>query len=52
MSEEKDRIIKLIRDNEERWKDQTQDEDPGVDYAIEYQKQTGRDLTTGKYVVQ
>ena len=27
-------------------------EDPGVDYAAEYKKQTGRDLETGKYVTQ
>ena len=28
------------------------DIDPGVDYAAEYKKQTGRDLETGKYVTQ
>lgn len=28
------------------------DEDPGVDYAAEYKKQTGRDLETGEYVTQ
>ena len=28
------------------------DEDPGVDYAAEYRKQTGRDLETGEYVTQ
>lgn len=27
-------------------------EDPGVDYAAEYKKQTGRDLETGEYVTQ
>ena len=31
---------------------QEQNEDPGVDYAAEYMKQTGRDLETGKYVTQ
>ena len=30
----------------------TDDEDPGVDYAAEYKKQTGRDLETGEYVTQ
>lgn len=28
------------------------DEDPGVDYAVEYRKQTGKDLETGEYVTQ
>ena len=28
------------------------DEDPGVDYASEYKKQTGRDLETGEFVTQ
>ena len=36
----KEQVIKL--DNE----------DPGVDYAAEYKKQTGRDLETGEYVTQ
>ena len=27
-------------------------EDPGVDYAEEYRKQTGRDLETGEYITQ
>ena len=27
-------------------------EDPGVDCAAEYKKQTGRDLETGEYVTQ
>ena len=27
-------------------------EDPGVVYAAEYKKQTGRDLETGEYVTQ
>ena len=51
MGEEKERIIRLITDNE-RWRDQSQDEDPGVDYATEYKKQTGKDLETGKFVTQ
>ena len=29
-----------------------ENEDTGVDYAAEYQKQTGKDLETGKYVTQ
>ena len=49
MSEEKERILKLViaKDfyNEENEKN-------GVDYAVEYQKQTGKDLETGKYVTQ
>lgn len=32
--------------------DEKADEDPGVDYAAEYKKQTGRDLETGEYVTQ
>ncbi len=28
------------------------DKDPGVDYAAEFKKQTGRDLETGEYVTQ
>ena len=51
MSEEKERIIKLITDNE-RLSGQLQDEDPCVDYTAEYKKQTGRDLETGKIVIQ
>ena len=51
MSEEKERIIKLITDNE-RWNDQSQNEAPDVDYAAEYKKQTGKDLETGKYITQ
>ena len=49
MSEEKERILKLVlaKDlyNEEN-------ENSGVDYVAEYQKQTGKDLETGKYVTQ
>ena len=43
MSEEKERIMKLIN---------FEDHDPGVDYASEYKKQTGKDLETGEYVTQ
>ncbi len=51
MNEEKERIVTLITNNE-RWRNQSQDEDPGVDYAAEYKKQTGRDLETGQFVTQ
>lgn len=49
MSEEKERILKLITEDNS-WNEQ--DEDPGVDYAAEYKKQTGKDLETGKFVTQ
>ena len=51
MSEEKERILKLITE-EERWNKQEESEDPGVDYAAEYKKQTGKDLATGEFVTQ
>ena len=50
MSEEKERILKLIIDEEYWSKEEV--EDPGIDYAAEYKKQTGKDLTTGEYVTQ
>ena len=46
--EEKERILKLIID----WDKSDEQEDPGVNYADEYKKQTGRDLETGEYVTQ
>ena len=49
MSEEKERILKLI--TEEQFQNEV-DEDPGVDYAAEYKKQTGKDLETGEFVTQ
>ena len=51
MSEEKERILKLITDEECRIKKE-EVEDPGIDYAAEYKKQTGKDLATGEYVTQ
>ncbi len=48
MSEEKERILKLLSD----WKNSNEQKDPGVDYADEYKKQTGKDLETGDYVTQ
>ena len=49
MSEEKERILKLITEGDSQ---NDQDEDLGVDYAAEYKKQTGKDLETGKFVTQ
>ena len=48
MSEELERLRKLIAEREEV----KEEEDPGIDYAAEYRKQTGKDLQTGKYVTQ
>ena len=45
----KNRIIQLTSIEKQK---QEQNEDPGVDYAAEYKKQTGRDLETGEYVTQ
>ena len=28
------------------------DEDPGINYAEEYRKQTGKDFETGEYITQ
>ena len=47
--EEKERILKLVAEDE---RCKAEDEEPGVDYATEYKKQTGRDLETGEYVTQ
>ena len=45
MSEEKERILKLIKtDSEEKL--------PVIDYEEGYRKQTGKDLETGEYVTQ
>ena len=48
MSEEKEQLLKIIRDlgiTED-------DKDQGVDYEAEYRKQTGKDFETGEYTVQ
>ena len=45
--EEKERLLKLIAEHMEE-----KDDDPGIDYAEEYKKQTGKDLATGEIVVQ
>ena len=49
MSEEKERLLKLATEMGLQDEDT---EDAGVDYAAEYKKQTGKDLETGKYIVQ
>ena len=50
--EEKERLEKLIAEHTDPRKTEIRDDDPGVDYAEEYKKQTGRDLATGEYVMQ
>ena len=50
--EEKERLEKLIAEHADLRKTETLNDDPGVDYAEEYKKQTGRDLATGEYKVQ
>ena len=54
--EEKERLKKLISEHTDLWKTEIQDEDPGINYADEYKKQTGKDLADGassdRYVVQ
>lgn len=50
--EEKERLKKLIAEHTDSGKTEIRDDNPGVDYAEEYKKQTGRDLATGEYKVQ
>jgi hypothetical protein len=54
--EEKERLEKLIAEHTDPRKTEIQDEDPGVDYAEEYRKQTGKELSDGvnsdRYVIQ
>ena len=54
--EEKERLKKLISEHTDPRKTEIQDDGPGVDYAEEYKKQTGKDLADGassdRYVVQ
>ena len=54
--EEKERLKKLISEHTDPRKTEIQDEDPGVDYAEEYRKQTGKELADGvnsdRYVIQ
>ena len=51
MSKEKERLLKLIAELMGQDEDKKID-DSGVDYAVEYRKQTGKDLETGEYVIQ
>ena len=48
VNDEIERLRKLIAEREEA----KEEEDPGIDYAAEYRKQTGKDLQTGEYVTQ
>ena len=48
MNDELERLRKMIAEREEEKKK----EDPGIDYAAEYRKQTGKDFQTGEYVTQ
>ena len=50
MNDEKERILKII--TEMNLLSEQESEDPGIDYAAEYKKQTGKDLATGEYVTQ
>ncbi len=47
MDEEKERLMKLISEHITE-----ENETPGIDYAEEYKKQTGKDLATGEYAIQ
>jgi len=51
---EKERLRKLIEQQKERMEQDSVKEnpDPGVDYAELYREQTGKDLTSGEYVLQ
>ena len=44
-------LLNSLKKGEAKIVDDT-NEDPGVDYAAEYKKQTGKDLETGEYVTQ
>ena len=54
--EEKERLEKLISEHRDPRRTEIQEDNPGVDYAEEYRKQTGKDLADGassdRYVVQ
>ena len=54
--EEKERLEKLISEHTDLRKTEIQDEDPGINYADEYKKQTGKELADGvnsdRYVIQ
>ena len=46
-TEIEERLMKLIAERAD-----FEAKDPGIDYVAEYRKQTGRDLETGKIIVQ
>ena len=54
--EEKERLKKLISEHTDHRKTEIRDDGPGINYADEYKKQTGKDLADGassdRYVVQ
>ena len=54
MSKTKERLRKLIEEHKEQTEEEPEKEnpDPGVDYAELYREQTGKDLTSGEYVLQ
>jgi len=51
---EKERLRKLIEQQKERMEQDPVKENPGLglDYAQLYREQTGKDLTSGDYVLQ
>ena len=51
MDEEMEKLLKMIAARLEE-QPAEESEDPGVDYAGEYRKQTGKDLASGEYTVQ
>ena len=50
MSNEKERLRKLVEQQKEHMEQEPEkdDPDPGVDYAELYKQQTGKDLMTGE----
>ena len=54
--EEKERLEKLISEHRDPRRTEIQEDNPGVDYAEEYRKQTGKELADGvnsdRYVIQ
>lgn len=54
--EERKRLEKLIAEHTDPRKTDIQDDDPVIDYAEEYRKQTGKELSDGaasdRYVIQ
>lgn len=54
MSNEKERLRKLVEQQKAKTEQdlKKEDPDPGVDYAELYREQTGKDLASGEYVLQ